>query len=417
MRVSNFADGGAVVTIGRLGLRGEGLPVDRAQGAVPFTLPGERVKVASAPGETSVTEILEPSPDRVPPVCPHFGACGGCALQHWRDGPYLEWKKSLVAAELEKAGIAYPPFDIASYPVPSRRRVSLTADMEGGRVFLGYRQARSHALVAIDVCPILTPTLQASIGPLRQALATIGISRGSWRIALTEVANGIDCAIEVASGQASPPHIVGAFADTPFIRVGANGETVLLRDTPVCRMGKVQVPLPPGAFLQAVEACERDLARFARDVLSDALKPKAQVCDLFAGLGAFAFPLAELYAVTAVEGDRLATAALEQAAKSTVGIRPVTALRRDLFRNPLSAMELKPFKAAVCDPPFQGAEAQMQALAGSKVELVVSVSCNPQTFARDARHLTAAGFKLTQLRAFDQFRFSPNIEIAAAFTR
>ena len=202
-----------------------------------------------------------------------------------------------------------------------------------------------------------------------------------------------------------------------IIRASWNGGIAFLKAAPFVLAGGVKVVLPQGAFLQAVEACERDMAAFVGEAVAEAKGPKGPVCDLFAGLGAFTFPCAKHAAVTAFEENAEAVAALNDAAKGASGIKPVKAVRRDLFRNPVGPMELNAFSAAVADPPREGAEAQSRALAASKIGLVVMLSCNPVTFARDAAILATGGFSLARLAVFDQFRFSPHVEIAAAFVR
>ena len=146
-------------------------------------------------------------------------------------------------------------------------------------------------------------------------------------------------------------------------------------------------------------------------------KPAGPLCDLFAGIGAFTFPAAKLAAVTAYEENADAVAVLTAAAKRAKGIKPVAAIRRDLYRNPLGLLELNKFAAAIVDPPREGAEAQARALAASKVTKAAMLSCNPATFARDAAILTGGGFQLARLACFDQFRFTAHVEIAALFLR
>jgi 23S rRNA (uracil1939-C5)-methyltransferase len=253
---------------------------------------------------------------------------------------------------------------------------------------------------------------------LREALAQALPNQGEAKVHITAAGNGLDCSIEaprlMAQGLAKLTALLPAAG---LVRVTCNGEIAFLKAAPFILAGGVKVMLPEGAFLQAVEACERDMAAFVAEALAEARVASGPVCDLFAGLGAFTFSCAKTAPVAAFEENAAAVAALSSAARSAAGIKPVKAVKRDLYRNPLGPVELNAFAAAVADPPREGAEAQAKALAASKIGAAVMLSCNPVTFARDAAILAAAGFRLSRLAVFDQFKFSPHVEIAAAFVR
>ena len=163
---------------------------------------------------------------------------------------------------------------------------------------------------------------------------------------------------------------------------------------PLLKIGRAQVPLPPGAFLQATAEGEAALARLVLDHAGSAKR----VADLFCGIGTFALRLAEQARVTAADSDAGRDQGAERAAANTGGLKPVEAQARDLFRRPFMAAELKGFDAVVFDPPRQGAEAQARELAKSTVPIVVAVSCDAATFARDARILIDGGYKLAASR-------------------
>ncbi len=385
---------------------------------VPFTLPGETVSVELCGAKADAIAIESASPDRVEPVCRHFGTCGGCTLQHWREAPYAEWKAGLVKTALAREGLDAPIEPLKIYPLASRRRAVFTAAKENGAVSLGYNAQRSHDLVDLAECPILSPQITSALPLLREALAGVLANGGEAKVHVTAAVNGLDCGIEAPKLKAQGvAKLTQTLSGAAIVRTSWNGEIVFLKAAPFVAAGGVKVVLPQGAFLQAVEACERDMAAFVGDALAETRTASGPVCDLFAGLGAFTFACAKHAPVTAYEENAEAVAALGVAAKGSGGVKPVKAVRRDLFRNPLGPIELNAFAAAVADPPREGAEAQCRAFAASKIGVAVMLSCNPVTFARDAAILAAAGFKLARVAVFDQFKFSAHVEIAAAFVR
>lgn len=402
-----------------MGAQGHGIArIGAGQIFIPFTLPGESVRVEIRGRSTIPVEIVRRSPERIEPVCRHFGACGGCALQHWKEPSYLAWKQALVTSALERAGINSPIEPIRSYPAPSRRRATFTARTASGKIAVGYNAARTHDVLDLDECPILLPQIALALPQLRAGLAAVMPASAEAKISVTAAVNGLDCAIQGPALPASRlAQLIAILGAAGFIRVTWNNEPALLAAAPFVSFGGVSVKLPPNTFLQAVEACERDMAAWALTALQGANAAAGPICDLFAGLGAFSFPAAKLAPVTAYEENALAIAELASAARQAKGLKPVSGVRRDLYRNPLSALELNKFGCVILDPPREGAEAQARALASSKVPAIAMLSCNPVSFARDAAILASGGFKLARLAAFDQFRFSAHVEIAALFQR
>jgi 23S rRNA (uracil1939-C5)-methyltransferase len=385
---------------------------------VPFTLPGEHVCIERSGSRARLAAIEGPSPDRIQPLCRHFGVCGGCALQHWHGDRYQAWKAGLVSDALARAGIQASAPPIKTYPVPARRRAVFTARKANGRVTLGYHAERSHALIDLKECPILVPALAGALTPLKAALAGVLPAGSEAKIYTVAAANGLDCGVEGPPLTASAQRrLIEVLSGHGFIRVLWNGDLVLAAAAPFVLCGDIEVPLPANAFLQAVEACEQDMAAFIAEALLEARVRGGPLCDLFAGVGAFTFPAAQYGPVAAYETNASAVEALATAAKHAKGIKSVTAFRRDLYRNPLGPLELNRFAAVIADPPREGAEAQCRALASSNVAAFVMLSCNPATFARDAALLLRNGFQISRLAAFDQFRFSPHVEIAALFLR
>jgi 23S rRNA (uracil1939-C5)-methyltransferase len=404
------------LTIARLGRRGDGV-ADTPDGPVyvPFALPGETVETQSWPGHPDrrlPIKIEHASPERIEPICPHFGVCGGCALQHWATAHYRAWKRGLVVEALSQAGLDAPVDDIVDAHGEGRRRAVLHARRGQGDVLkVGFAAPRAHVIVAIDRCPIFAPALDGAVTAAWAIAETIEGMRKPLDIQVTATANGLDVDLR-GSGPltATATMALARVADQHRLaRLTRHGEIVVQRAAPMVAIGRARVALPPGAFLQATAAGEAALARLVLEHCSDTRR----IADLFAGVGPFALRLAEQARVTAVDSDKEAMAALRRAAETTQGLKAVTVDARDLFRRPLVATELKPFDAVVFDPPRQGADAQARALAASTVPLVVAVSCNAATFARDARILVDAGYRLTRVTPIDQFRYSPHVEIVA----
>ena len=410
------------LTIDGLGSQGEG--VAEANGAkvfVPFTLPGETV-VADLEGERgALVSIDRPSPDRIAPVCRHFGSCGGCALQHAAPGLYRAFKRDQVVHALKSRGFAddVRVADLVPVAPGTRRRATFAVSRDGDNVVLGYHAARSHDLVGIEQCPILRSTIVRELPTLR-ALLTIALSRaGSAELYVADTGHGLDV---VLSGTgldmtAKRRSSLGAWmAGTPaMLRLTVDGEQISARAIPAIAFSGHAVSMPPGSFIQAVPEAEAAMVRLVHGALAKLRKPD-RIADLFAGLGAFSLALAGRNEVLAVEWDTAAVSALSSAARQP-GLRKLEVLRRDLFREPLSARELEPFAAVVFDPPRAGADAQAQRLAASSVRTVVAVSCNPATFARDARTLVDGGYVMGLVAPLDQFLFSPHVEVVATFTR
>jgi 23S rRNA (uracil1939-C5)-methyltransferase len=404
------------LTIARLGRRGDGIAdIAGAPVYVPFTLPGETVEAEAWPGHPDRRQLIaveQASPDRIAPVCPHFGTCGGCALQHWATARYRNWKHERVVEALSQAGLATEVDDLIDAHGEGRRRVVLHARRGQTDVLkVGFAAPRAHLIVAIDRCPVLAPSLDGAL-PAAWAIAEcIKTMRKPLDLQITATDSGLDVDLR-GSGPltaAATAALAGIAQAHKLARLTRHGEIVAQRTVPTVTMGQARVALPPGAFLQATAAGEAALAVLVIEHCGAA----TNIADLFAGVGPFALRLAQRARVTAVDADQAAVNALKRAAETTPGLKPVACNVRDLFRRPLLADELKPFGCVVFDPPRQGAEAQARALAASSVPVVVAVSCNPATFARDARILMDGGYRLTRVTPIDQFRYTPHVELVA----
>jgi 23S rRNA (uracil1939-C5)-methyltransferase len=408
------------VTIARMGQRGDGIVEDQhAVLYVPHTLPGERAVVEPVPGHPDRRHLVAlqvASPARVAPICPHFGTCGGCAVQHWAFEPYRAWKRDLVIEALAQVGLEAPVEDLVDAHGAGRRRAVFHARCRPrGILEVGFAAYRRHQIVPIDRCPVLAPELARAIAVAWRIAEVLAKDGKPLDIQVTATEAGLDVDVR-GSGplRASALSQLATVAEAHALaRLTRHGERVLQQAAPIVRMGGARVVLPPGGFLQATAKGEATLAELVRAPVGAA----TMVADLFAGVGPFALRLAERARVTAIDRDQAAIAALDAAAKATPGLKPVAAVCRDLFRHPCSAAELARFEACVFDPPRQGAQAQAEALAASRVPVVIAVSCNPPTLARDARLLVEGGYRLTRVTPVDQFRYTPHVEVVAVFVR
>jgi 23S rRNA (uracil1939-C5)-methyltransferase len=402
--------------IERIGHRGDGI----AQGHdgpvfVPGTLPGETAEVEAVPGHPDrrrLISIVEASSARISPICPHFGICGGCALQHWEHAAYRAWKRNLVAAALHQAGITAPVGELVDAHGEGRRRVVFHARRGSHNVLeVGFAAARSHHVISIDRCPVLVSGLDGALSATWAIAEALLPARKPLDIQVTATDTGLDVDVRGSGALAAPlvTELARLTASHRLARLTRHGELIAMAQQPTLRVGKAIVALPPATFLQATAAGEATLARL---VLASCAGAR-NVADLFAGIGPFALRVAETSRITAVDVEEAALAALRRAATSTPGLKPVAVERRDLFRNPLLRAELSGFDAVVFDPPRQGAQAQAREIATSGVPIVVAVSCNAATLARDLRILCDNGYQLTAVTPVDQFRYSAHVEVVA----
>ncbi len=397
------------LTIDRLGHKGDGLTSDGL--LVPLTLPGERIEGDVANGRVDAPRILTPSRDRVRAPCTHFKTCGGCALQHASDTFMAGWKQKVVETALSAHGLATEFRPIHVSPPQSRRRATLAGRRTKKGALIGFHARRSDTIVPITECHIMRPEFM-TVRPALAEITRMGGSRSATLgFTLTWSEAGIDCAVSGGNSlddnlRLTLPQFAGQFA-----RLSWDDETVFVEAAPAQRFGPALVTPPPGAFLQATVDGEAALCAAAKEAVSGA----RNVVDLFSGCGTFTFPLAESAAVHAVEGEPYMIEALDHAMRHTQGLKPITHAVRDLFRRPLLPDELAKFEAAVIDPPRAGAEAQIAELIEAKLPKIAYISCNPVTFARDARQLVDAGYSLDWVQVVDQFRWSPHVELASSF--
>lgn len=406
------------VRVERIGADGDGvadLTGDRSL-FLACTLPGELVQpgpvVKRGDGFAADADIIEPSPDRVTPPCPHFGPCGGCSLQHWADAPYAAWKAGRAAA-----AIGLPTISMARTPPATRRRMDLGIRRVGSTIQIGLHRRRSTDIVDMHACPILHPTLFALIQALRPVLLRLEGLKRSGEASVNLVDNGPDLLLRTDAPLTSRDRTaLAAFAaahGVPRISATKIGsidiEPAATLSRPSLAFSGYATAVPSGTFLQASPDGERAIVAAVLRMLPD--KIKGPVIELYAGSGSLTHAIATRARVVAYEGDAAAVAAVRGAVNGRVTITV-----RDLARQPLVAAELKNAGTIVLDPPFNGALAQMPALAASGMPIIY-VSCNPGALTRDSRTLLAAGYRLITAEAVDQFLWSSQVETIALFRK
>jgi 23S rRNA (uracil1939-C5)-methyltransferase len=408
------------LVIDHVGRRGDGVAfADGHTAFVPYTLGGETVEtgpVADHPDRRLLLRVENASPERIAPFCRYFGACGGCAIQHWRSESYRAWKRQIVVDTLAHARIECQVDDLIDAHGAGRRRITAHARRGGdGEVRVGFAAANSHAIVAIDDCPILDPGLHGALDAARVLAEVLKPTTKPLDIQVTATDGGLD--VDVRGSGPLPTAMIATLSRVAeqhrLARLTRHGELVLMRTPPMVSIGTAQVTLPPGSFLQATAAGEQALAA----LVFKHCKGAKHIADLFCGVGPFALRLATRARVAAFDSDSGAVTALQKAAASTSGLKPIKAETRDLFLRPLMPQELRDFDAVVFDPPRQGAQAQVQQLAKSKLPVVVAVSCDAATFARDARILIDGGYRIESVTPVDQFRHTPHVELVARFKK
>ncbi|MFW8593852.1 class I SAM-dependent RNA methyltransferase [Cribrihabitans neustonicus] len=403
-------------TITRLGHQGDGI----AEGPLfaPRTLPGETVSGIAEGSRLQDIRIEAPSDQRVQPPCRHYKACGGCQLQHASDAFVAGWKAEVIRSALGAQGLETEFRPVHTSPAQSRRRATFAVRRTKKGAMAGFYGRASDVITEIPDCQLLEPALMAAL-PVAEALAMAGASRKTpLSVTVTATDSGLDVLVTNGKPLDGPLRIALAqLAERHRIaRLTWDDEPVAMEQPPVLHFGPAPVSPPPGAFLQATRDGEAALVAAVQEITRGAKR----IVDLFAGCGTFALPLALGAEVHAAEGERAMIEALEAGWRRAKGVKKLTTETRDLFRNPLLAEEFTPFgaafDAAVIDPPRAGAEAQVAELAKAQVPVIAYVSCNPVSFARDAKALVSAGYTLDWVQPVDQFRWSPHTELVARFS-
>jgi 23S rRNA (uracil1939-C5)-methyltransferase len=403
-----------IVEITGLGAEGDGIATSTTGAPIfiPQALPGESWRITKDAPPEPVTLL----PDRRRPPDPNDEPCGGCVARHMPRAMYEAWKCELLTRALRQHGISTEIEPLVTVPEHTRRRATFNASRAKGKMHIGYHGRRSHDLVAAEDCPVLDRRIIALLPALAELASIAAGKEEETRVAITLTDTGADVDVEGGERSLSAPartRIGEIAAAARIARVSVGGVPVIERQAPVLHFAGKSVMPPPGAFFQAVPEAE-----FAMIALVTAALGKAkEVGDLFCGLGTLTLPIAQKARVRAFDTDRNAVDALNDAQRRNQGLKPFTARVRDLFRDPLSPMEMKDLGAVVLDPPRAGAKAQCERIAQSKVKRVVMVSCNPATLARDLRILIDGGYRLDAVTPIDQFLYAPHLEAVAVLSR
>ncbi len=403
----------AKYTVERLGLKGDGIIAGDI--FAPFTLPGEIVEGEVKNGQLEIAARLSDSEARVQPACRHFGSCGGCALQHGSDEFLARWKREIIERALAAQGVEADIRPTITSPTHSRRRATFSARRTKKTTQVGFHKRGSAEIFNLIECPLLVPEILSAL-PACHALAGLGASRtAEIKISVTHSPAGQDLQVRDAKALDGPlrARLATLATEHNLARLSWNEELVADRKRPVQAMGKAQILPPSGAFLQATAHGQAALVAAMQEAVSGAKR----VADLFAGCGTFSLPLAEQAEVHAVEGLPDMLKALDAGWRHAQGLKTLTTEARDLFSRPLVPLELKHFDAVVVDPPRAGAKTQIAEIVTSGIRQVGAVSCNPVSFARDAKALIEGGFTLDWVQPVDQFLWSGHVELAARFSR
>ena len=403
------------VKIERLGALGDGIGrIDGSPVYVPQALPGEVVKASGEPPHLDLVEIVSAAQHRQTPPCPHFTDCGGCTFQHATLEFLADWKQHEVKLAFSKAGIKQPVEETIMSPPASRRRVTFSAKRDGSDVVLGFISRQGETLVDVHSCTILLPQLEREIPNFRNLVKTLIRGSEIIQLAINVCDNGLD--IDVLLQDDPSEEMISAFvrlvAKSSYLRASLNGEIMVEKEKPSVWFGPASVAVPPGGFLQAVKSAERAMV----EIVSKHLAKSKKIVDLFCGSGTFSLPLARKSKIHCVEMNQPALDAL-LASSGTEGLKSITVEQRDLFEQPLTSGELKPFDGVCLDPPRAGAQLQIEQIAKADIRRIAYVSCNPVTLAEDAKRLIDAGYELEQITPIDQFIYSPHIEVIALFSK
>lgn len=402
------------VTLTAMGARGDatGTLEDGTPLFVPFALPNEQVRIRTATKTDAgmrgdLIELLTESPDRIDPPCPNFGPCGGCQLQHWKPQSEAAWKEEMVRSAVIRAGYDPACVQPLERPEPAlRRRARFVSN--GGKV--GFRERRGKAISGLAGCLTLEADLVAFATALKPPQGEI-----EWTV--TSTPSGLDIAAQTKVDAPDPLAVQDLLAPLPKVaRLTWNAALLLEIDAPRIDLGGLSPILPPGGFLQPSTAGQTALQQAVLNAVST---DADWVADLYCGLGTFAIPLAARgHRVQALESYEPAIAALDAAVRrDPTNTHKIHVGLRNLDLYPLRPEELTGFAAAIFDPPRAGARSQAKHLAASDIPTLIAVSCNPTTWARDARLLNDGGYTLTTVHPIDQFPYTPHLELVSVFTR
>lgn len=410
-----------IFKIDALGSGGDGIArhSDGAPVFIPLTVPGDVVRARVGKDREGhyrgvLGDVVEPGPGRVTPPCSHFGTCGGCRLQHMSDSVYAAFKKDIVTTALQRAGVdAGEIKDVIVIPPATRRRASFSAVLSGRDVVVGFNLHQSDKVMDVPDCRILKPEIITLVSRMKPYLKNILPPKKTVDVMIQMVEGSVDACFtgRIDMNLRTQETFADMVNELGITRISVRArerdvfDVVLARHSVTKTFGGIKVNLPPGAFLQASDEAEAILTGLVMDAASGA----RNVADLFCGAGTFTGPLSTGRKVVGVDVEDAAIQALKGA-----GIK---CQARNLFQEPMMAAELDGFDAVVLDPPRAGAQAQVRELARSDVPKIIYVSCNPQSFAKDARVLQDAGYRLLSVQPVDAFRWAAHIESVGIFMK
>ena len=382
---------------------------------VPYALPSEIITFEKheyrRKSNCLLKNIEKSSSHRITPECKYFERCGGCMLQHMDLETYNDFKLSLIKTVLPSETKINP---IITIPKGNRRRINLQALKKDERLLLGLHRFHSHQIIDIDNCPAAMSPLSAILTPLKEVLVEVLEHKQKAEIFLTHASNGIDMLLETTSFEITPEQeraLIDFATKTKIIRLqfssSKKAQILFESEKPYVLLGGKKVATDAKCFIQASFESDKILADLVEQYLP---QEKGALVDLFCGRGTFALPLSKRFNVDGFESDSGAIEALKDASEGTI-----TLYKRDLFKNPLSKDELLPYNFAVINPPRAGALEQIKTLARSKCKKIIYISCNPESFARDAIILEKGGHKLQEVTPVDQFYWSSHLEVVGVF--
>jgi 23S rRNA (uracil1939-C5)-methyltransferase len=415
------------VSVDSIGSQGDGVAnCPEGRFYIPLAAPGDLLSIT--PGrrrgdgrEAAIKAVIDPSPDRITPICRHFETCGGCALQHVAAARIASEKKAMLTRALARRGLKDIPVSETVTIAPETRRRVRFAVHNGQAPAFGFRRRNSRFVMNMTECPVARPSIVALASHLRALIPDLPALGVSAEISVTDGDSGLDvliAPIKQSDLSYSEREALANFAARhDLARLswddGGGPEPIAARRDVMARFGDASVALPVGAFLQPTAEGEAAIANLVVSAIDDAAKSRA---DLFSGCGALSFPLLAGGIVHAFEGDSGMVDAARRATYPNGG-RTLTADTRDLARDPLTTAELNRFDAVVFDPPRAGAAPQTRELADSTVPTIVAVSCNPATLARDLRTLVDGGYRIESATPIDQFAWSPHVEAVVVLRR
>ncbi len=403
-----------IMQITSLGAQGDGIAINSTneRAFISGALPGESWAIGSQEPHLSGA----PAPTRQTPPCSHFDVCGGCVAQHMNDATYRDWKRNLIVDALARENIEADIEELWSASPRSRRRGTLEMKRDGGTCTIGFHARKGHDVFDMTECHVLAQEIVAAMPSLRSIGKLILPEQGTAQVAVTKTDTGLAISIEAKRLQKLAAEVQGKLAQhckaIACVRLIINGEIFVSREAPTLAFGSSSITIPESSFLQAVPEAEHAM----QDRVCVALAKCKSIADIFCGVGTFALPLAKKSRVAGYDNDVAALEALNIAARHSQGLKPLTTSRRDLFRQPLGVREFKGIDGVIINPPRAGAQNQCTQLAASTVKTIVMVSCNPTTFARDARILIDGAYTIGSVAPINQFLWSPHLEVVATFT-